>query len=132
MLAAWASWFRFCPEKEADPPVATASPHVTTRMPVVTRRCACLPDRGSELNTPLGRESAGDIPVGSDTLPLVKAHRRLRLEYGLKIGYAALWKRIVAGVVPADQIGHRWHVRVEDIPAAAKALGLTRVAPERG
>ena len=57
----------------------------------------------------------------TDTIPLTDAPRALRA-YGLSTTYNALWTAIVAGEVPAERVGKRWHVRTADLPIIAQIL----------
>jgi len=56
-----------------------------------------------------------------DTIPLTDAPRALRA-YGLSTTYNALWTAIVAGQVPAERVGKRWHVRAADLAIIAQIL----------
>jgi len=56
-----------------------------------------------------------------DTIPLTEAPRALRA-HGLFTTYNALWIAIVAGQVPAERVGKRWHVRAADLPIIAQNL----------
>ena len=56
-----------------------------------------------------------------DTIPLTEAPRALRA-HGLFTTYNALWIAIVAGHVPAERVGKRWHVRAADLAVIAKTL----------
>jgi len=57
----------------------------------------------------------------TDTIPLTDAPRALRA-YGLSTTYNALWTAIVAGQVPAERVGKRWHVRTDDLAIIAQIL----------
>jgi len=57
----------------------------------------------------------------TDTIPLTDAPRALRA-YGLSTTYNALWTAIVAGQVPAERVGKRWHVRAADLAVIAQIL----------
>ena len=57
----------------------------------------------------------------TDNIPLTDAPRALRA-YGLSTTYNALWTAIVAGQVPAERVGKRWHVREADLPIIAETL----------
>ena len=55
------------------------------------------------------------------TLTLTDAPCALR-EYGLATTYQRLWVAVVAGQVPAERMGKRWHVRAADLPIIAQTL----------
>jgi len=57
----------------------------------------------------------------TDNIPLTDAPRALRA-HGLSTTYNALWIAIVAGRVPAERVGKRWHVRTADLPIIAQIL----------
>ena len=57
----------------------------------------------------------------TDTMPITDAPRALRA-HGLSTTYNALWIAIVAGRVPAERVGKRWHVRTADLPLIAQIL----------
>ena len=57
----------------------------------------------------------------TDNIPLTDAPRALRA-HGLSTTYNALWIAIVAGRVPAERVGKRWHVRTADLPLIAQIL----------
>ena len=57
----------------------------------------------------------------TDNVPLTDAPRALRA-HGLSTTYNALWIAIVAGRVPAERVGKRWHVRTADLPIIAQIL----------
>jgi len=57
----------------------------------------------------------------TDTMPITDAPRALRA-HGLSTTYNALWIAIVAGRVPAERVGKRWHVRTADLPIIAQIL----------
>ena len=57
----------------------------------------------------------------TDNIPLTDAPRALRA-YGLSTTYNALWTAIVAGQVPAERVGKRWHVRAADLAVIAQIL----------
>ena len=57
----------------------------------------------------------------TDNIPLTDAPRALRA-YGLSTTYNALWTAIVAGQVPAERVGKRWHVRTDDLAIIAQIL----------
>ena len=57
----------------------------------------------------------------TDNIPLTDAPRALRA-HGLSTTYQRLWIAIVAGHVPAERVGKRWHVRAADLPIIAKTL----------
>jgi len=57
----------------------------------------------------------------TDNIPLTDAPRALRA-HGLSTTYNALWIAIVAGQVPAERVGKRWHVRTADLPIIAQIL----------
>ncbi len=44
--------------------------------------------------------------------------------------YQRLWAAIVDGRLQAAKVSGRWRVRREDLPVAAKILGMTDVAAE--
>jgi hypothetical protein len=54
-------------------------------------------------------------------MPITDAPRALRA-HGLSTTYNALWIAIVAGRVPAERVGKRWHVRTADLPIIAQIL----------
>ena len=55
------------------------------------------------------------------TLTLTDAPRALAA-HGLATTYHRLWVAIIAGHVPAERVGKRWHVREADLPIIAKTL----------
>ena len=55
------------------------------------------------------------------TLTLTDAPRALAA-HGLATTYHRLWVAIIAGQVPAERVGKRWHVRAADLPIIAKTL----------
>ena len=57
----------------------------------------------------------------TDTMPIIEAPRALR-EYGLATTYQRLWRAVVAGEVPAERVGKKWHVRTDDLPIIAQIL----------
>ena len=57
----------------------------------------------------------------ADNIPLTDAPRALRA-HGLATTYQRLWIAIVAGHVPAERVGKRWHVREADLPIIAQIL----------
>jgi len=57
----------------------------------------------------------------TDTMPIIEAPRALR-EYGCETSYQRLWGAVVAGQVPAERVGKRWHVRTADLPIIAQIL----------
>ena len=57
----------------------------------------------------------------TDTVPIVEAPRALR-EYGLATTYQRLWRAVVAGDVPAERVGKKWHVRTADLAIIAQIL----------
>ena len=57
----------------------------------------------------------------TDNIPLTDAPRALRA-HGLSTTYNALWTAIVAGEVPAERVGKKWHVRTADLPIIAQIL----------
>ena len=56
-----------------------------------------------------------------DTIPLTDAPRALAA-HGLATTYHRLWVAIIAGHVPAERVGKRWHVRTADLPIIAQTL----------
>ncbi|SUZ33895.1 hypothetical protein ROE7235_03670 [Roseibaca ekhonensis] len=56
-----------------------------------------------------------------DTIPLTDAPRALAA-HGLATTYQRLWGAVVAGQVPAERVGKRWHVREADLAVIAKTL----------
>jgi hypothetical protein len=54
-------------------------------------------------------------------MPIIEAPRALR-EYGLATTYQRLWRAVVAGEVPAERVGKKWHVRTADLPIIAQIL----------
>ena len=56
-----------------------------------------------------------------DTIPLTEVPRALRA-HGLFTTYNALWIALVAGQVPAERVGKRWHVRTDDLVVIAQTL----------
>ena len=57
----------------------------------------------------------------TDNIPLTDAPRALAA-YGLSTTYQRLWGAVVAGHVPAERVGKRWHVRAADLAVIAKTL----------
>jgi hypothetical protein len=57
----------------------------------------------------------------TDTMPIIEAPRALR-EYGLATTYNAIWIAAVAGSIPAERVGKKWHVRKDDLPIIAQIL----------
>ena len=57
----------------------------------------------------------------TDNIPLTDAPRALRA-YGLSTTYQRLWGAVVAGSIPAERVGKRWHVRTADLPIIAQIL----------
>ena len=57
----------------------------------------------------------------TDTIPLTDAPRALRA-YGLSTTYQRLWGAVVAGQVPAERVGKRWHVSTADLAIIAQIL----------
>jgi len=57
----------------------------------------------------------------NSTLPLTDAPCALAA-HGLSTTYQRLWVAIVAGQVPAERVGKRWHVREADLAVIAKTL----------
>ena len=57
----------------------------------------------------------------TDTMPIIEVPRALR-EYGLATTYQRLWRAVVAGEVPAERVGKKWHVRTADLPIIAQIL----------
>ena len=57
----------------------------------------------------------------TDNIPLTDAPRALRA-HGISTTYNALWIAIVAGHVPAERVGKRWHVRAADLAVIAQIL----------
>ena len=55
------------------------------------------------------------------TLTLTDAPRALAA-YGCETSYQRLWGAVVAGQVPAERVGKRWHVRTADLPLIAQIL----------
>ena len=55
------------------------------------------------------------------TITLTDAPRALAA-HGLATTYHRLWVAIIAGQVPAERVGKRWHVRAADLPIIAKTL----------
>ena len=55
------------------------------------------------------------------TITLTDAPRALAA-HGLATTYHRLWVAIVAGHVPAERVGKRWHVRASDLAVIAKTL----------
>ena len=54
-------------------------------------------------------------------LTLTDAPRALAA-HGLATTYHRLWVAIIAGQVPAERVGKRWHVREDDLPIIAETL----------
>lgn len=61
-----------------------------------------------------------------DLIPLPLVIRELRALTGQlpRGGYRSLYAKVLSMQVPAEQIGGRWHIRREDLPAVAERLGL--------
>jgi hypothetical protein len=57
----------------------------------------------------------------TDTMPIIEVPRALR-EYGLATTYQRLWRAAVAGSIPAERVGKRWHVRTADLAIIAQIL----------
>jgi hypothetical protein len=57
----------------------------------------------------------------SDLIPLPDAPRALR-GHGVSISYLQLWRRVVAGDVPARRDGSRWSIDPADLPGIARSL----------
>lgn len=57
----------------------------------------------------------------AEAICLTDAPRALRA-YGVQCSYLKLWRRVVAGDVPAERAGNRWMVRAADLPVIAKTL----------
>ena len=55
------------------------------------------------------------------TLTLTDAPRALAA-HGLATTYHRLWVAIIAGQVPAERVGKRWHIRAADLPIIAETL----------
>ena len=55
------------------------------------------------------------------TITLTDAPRALAA-HGLATTYHRLWVAIIAGQVPAERVGKRWHVREADLPIIAETL----------
>jgi hypothetical protein len=54
-------------------------------------------------------------------MPIIEVPRALRA-YGLSTTYQRLWRAVVAGDVPAERVGKKWHVRTADLPIIAQIL----------
>lgn len=46
--------------------------------------------------------------------------------------YQRLYHRVLDGVIPAEQVGRRWYVRKDDLPAVIAALNIPAAAPIDG
>ena len=57
----------------------------------------------------------------TDNIPLTDAPRALRA-HGLATTYQRLWRAVVAGEVPAERVGKKWHVRESDLATIAQIL----------
>jgi len=57
----------------------------------------------------------------SDLIPLPDAPRALRA-HGVSLSYLSLWRRVVAGDVPATRHGGRWSIDPTDLPGIARLL----------
>jgi len=57
----------------------------------------------------------------TDMIPLTDAPRALAA-HGLATTYQRLWIAAVAGSIPAERVGKKWHVRKDDLPIIAQIL----------
>lgn len=57
----------------------------------------------------------------SKAIPLTDAPRALAA-LGVSASYVAIWRRVIAGSIPAHRIKSRWYVNAADLPAVAEAL----------
>lgn len=57
----------------------------------------------------------------ADHIFLTDAPRALRA-HGVRCNYLTLWRRVVAGDVPATRAGARWMVSPADLPVIAQTL----------
>jgi len=57
----------------------------------------------------------------TDNIPLTDAPRALAA-HGLATTYHRLWVAVVAGSIPAERVGKKWHVRTADLPIIAQIL----------
>ena len=57
----------------------------------------------------------------TDNITLTDAPRALAA-HGLATTYQRLWRAVVAGEVPAERVGKKWHVRTADLPIIAQIL----------
>ena len=57
----------------------------------------------------------------TDNITLTDAPRALRA-HGCETSYSRLWRAVVAGQVPAERVGKKWHVREADLPIIAQIL----------
>ena len=57
----------------------------------------------------------------TDNIPLTDVPRALAA-HGLATTYQRLWRAVVAGQVPAERVGKKWHVREADLPIIAQIL----------
>jgi hypothetical protein len=47
---------------------------------------------------------------------------RILRQQGVLASYHDLWRRVVAGELPAERQGRRWTVKREDLPAIARTV----------
>jgi hypothetical protein len=57
----------------------------------------------------------------AETIFLTDTPRALRA-HGVQCSYLTLWRRVVAGDVPASRVGNRWAVSPADLPLIAQTL----------
>ena len=57
----------------------------------------------------------------TNTISLIELPRALAA-LGVNMSYPALWRRTVAGIIPAHRAKSRWYIHTRDLPAIAATL----------
>ncbi len=61
----------------------------------------------------------------NEKFPLIDLPRTLRAHHDIGVSYAAVWRAVVDGRIPADRQGRRWWIDTADLPNIAAHFTAT-------
>lgn len=55
-------------------------------------------------------------------ISLSELPRELRAQHGVSLSYPQAWRKVCAGLIPAERAGRQWYIAVADLPGIAQSL----------
>lgn len=55
-------------------------------------------------------------------ITLSELPRELRAKHGVSLSYPQAWRKVSAGLIPAERVGRQWYILAADLPSIAKSL----------